>query len=102
MAVLSYKRWQRLFNGDPNAIGKTLKLNDEDYTIVGVMPPRFGWWTDTGLLGSPRSQYAASRPPDGFPDRPTRERCNSHRGGAAATSTTSGIRQGSGGEIPLR
>jgi putative ABC transport system permease protein len=47
--VLSFKRWQRLFEGDPGALGKTLKLNDEVYTIIGVMPPRFGWWTDDGV-----------------------------------------------------
>src|SRR5215467_13010534 len=49
VAVLSYGRWQRLFSGDPNAIGKTLRLNDQPYTIIGVMPPRFGWWTDSGV-----------------------------------------------------
>ena len=49
VTVLSFRRWQRLFNGDPNALGKTLRLNDEVYTIIGVMPPRFGWWTDIGV-----------------------------------------------------
>jgi predicted permease len=49
VAVLSYKRWQRLFGGDPSALGKTLRLNDQLYTIIGVMPPRFGWWTDSGV-----------------------------------------------------
>lgn len=49
VAVLSFQRWQKLFNGDPNALGKTLRLNDEVYTIIGVMPPRFGWWTDNGV-----------------------------------------------------
>ncbi len=49
VAVLSFKRWQLLFNGDPNAVGKTLRLNNEVYTIVGVMPPRFGWWADNGV-----------------------------------------------------
>ncbi|MBO0861917.1 MAG: ABC transporter permease, partial [Chloracidobacterium sp.] len=49
VAVLSYGRWQRLFAGDPKAIGKTLRLNDQPYTIIGVMPPRFGWWTDSGV-----------------------------------------------------
>jgi len=49
VTVLSFKRWQRLFGGDPNAIGKTLRLNDQPHTIIGVMPPRFGWWTDNGL-----------------------------------------------------
>src|SRR5260370_37407409 len=28
VAVLSYLVWRRLFGGDPNAIGKTLRLND--------------------------------------------------------------------------
>jgi predicted permease len=49
VVVLSYKRWQRLFGGDPNALGKTLRLNDQPYTVIGVMPPRFGWWTDSGV-----------------------------------------------------
>ena len=49
VVVLSFKRWQRLFEGDPGAIGKTLKLNDGIYTIIGVMPPRFGWWTSDGV-----------------------------------------------------
>jgi predicted permease len=46
--VLSYGAWQRLFGGSPDALGKTLTLSDEPYTVVGVMPPRFGWWTDEG------------------------------------------------------
>ena len=49
VTVLSFRRWQILFGGDPNAIGKTLRLNDQPHTIVGVMPPRFGWWTDNGV-----------------------------------------------------
>ncbi len=48
VTVLSFKRWQRL-GGDPNILGKTLRLNDEVYTIIGVMPPRFGWWTSDGV-----------------------------------------------------
>ena len=49
VTVLSFRRWQQLFGGDPNVLGKTLRLNDETYTIIGVMPPRFGWWTDNGV-----------------------------------------------------
>jgi len=49
VAVLSYLRWQRLFGADTNILGKTLRLDDQAYTIIGVMPPRFGWWTDNGL-----------------------------------------------------
>src|SRR5215469_56744 len=49
VTVLSFRRWQRLFGGDPNAVGKILRLDDQPYTIIGVMPPRFGWWTDDGV-----------------------------------------------------
>src|SRR6185369_195570 len=41
VAVLSHRLWQRRFGGDQNIIGKTLTLNDESYTVVGVMPVRF-------------------------------------------------------------
>ena len=38
-AVLSHSLWSRLFNGDANAIGKSIVLRGEAHTIVGVMPP---------------------------------------------------------------
>jgi predicted permease len=43
IAVLSYLFWQRHFNGDPNIVGKTLELNHQPYSILGVAPPRFTW-----------------------------------------------------------
>jgi putative ABC transport system permease protein len=49
VTVLSYRLWQRLFDGRPDAIGRTLRLNDVPHTIVGVMPPRFGWYGNEGL-----------------------------------------------------
>ena len=49
VTVISYRLWQRLFGGDPSAIGKTLRLDDQTYTVIGVMPSRFGWWTGDGL-----------------------------------------------------
>src|SRR5262249_7010432 len=48
--VISHSLWQRRFGGDPNVLGKTVALDDEPYTIVGVMPPKFwfegseGWF----------------------------------------------------------
>ncbi|HEY3516033.1 MAG TPA: ABC transporter permease, partial [Gammaproteobacteria bacterium] len=38
VTVLSYGLWQRLFNGEASAIGKTLLLRGEPHEIVGVMP----------------------------------------------------------------
>jgi putative ABC transport system permease protein len=49
VTVISYRLWQNLFAGDPKALGRTLRLDDQMYTIIGVMPPRFGWWTSDGL-----------------------------------------------------
>jgi predicted permease len=46
--VLTDKAWRRLFNGSPSALGKTLLLNEQPFTVIGVMPPRFGWWTNDG------------------------------------------------------
>jgi putative ABC transport system permease protein len=43
VVVLSYKFWQRHFNGDPGVVGRTLQLVHKTYTIVGVAPPRFTW-----------------------------------------------------------
>jgi predicted permease len=39
--VLSYKLWLRRFAGDANILGKTIKLDGNLYTIVGVMPQEF-------------------------------------------------------------
>jgi predicted permease len=41
VAILSYGFWQRHFGGSPNAISQTLQLNNESYTIIGVMPQWF-------------------------------------------------------------
>src|SRR3954468_3899165 len=41
VAVISHDYWASHFSSDPAVLGKSLKLNDELYTIVGVMPPHF-------------------------------------------------------------
>jgi predicted permease len=40
-AVLSYGFWQRRFNGDPNVIGKTIRLHGNLFVVVGVTPREF-------------------------------------------------------------
>jgi len=39
--MLSYGSWQRLFNRDPAAVGRDLRINGRPYQIVGVMPQDF-------------------------------------------------------------
>src|SRR5262245_25688553 len=33
--------WQRRFGGDPNLIGKKIKLNNNDFTVIGIAPEEF-------------------------------------------------------------
>lgn len=43
VAVLSYGFWRRHFAGSADALGKTVELNYQPYTVVGVMPPWFNY-----------------------------------------------------------
>jgi putative ABC transport system permease protein len=52
-AVLSHQLWKRRFGGDPAAIGTVIRLDDEAYTIVGVMPASFSYPNATTDLWLP-------------------------------------------------
>ncbi|MGH9929524.1 MAG: ABC transporter permease [Pyrinomonadaceae bacterium] len=39
--ILSHHLWQRSFGANQNLVGKTVALNGESYTVIGVMPPDF-------------------------------------------------------------
>ena len=41
VAVLSYGLWQRRFGGDPGILGKPIRIDDDPYTVIGVMPKGF-------------------------------------------------------------
>ena len=41
--VLRYKTWVNEFGADPKVLNRTFVLNDTARTLVGIMPPRFGW-----------------------------------------------------------
>ena len=64
IAVISYGVWQRVFGGAPSTIGRKVRLDDDDYTIVGVMPRDFKHpidkagapvevWLPAGFRGAP-------------------------------------------------
>ncbi|MEY2479120.1 MAG: hypothetical protein QOI04_47 [Verrucomicrobiota bacterium] len=38
VVVISDRLWQRAFTRDPNAVGRSINLHDQNFTIVGVMP----------------------------------------------------------------
>ena len=41
--VLRYKTWVKHFGADPQIVNKTFVLNRTARTLIGIMPPRFGW-----------------------------------------------------------
>ncbi|MGD2093381.1 MAG: ABC transporter permease [Phycisphaerales bacterium] len=45
VAIISYGLWKRLFACDREVIGKTVRLNRQETTIVGVMPANFEFYT---------------------------------------------------------
>ncbi len=53
VAVLRYDFWQNRFGGDPAVVGRTLRLDGETYTVIGVMPAGFRfapfWATEAGI-----------------------------------------------------
>jgi len=67
VAVVSHRAWLREFGADPTIIGRPFVLNGQPWTVIGVMPPRFEWYTADVWLPSalkrtddPRS-YTATR-----------------------------------------
>jgi predicted permease len=41
VVILSHELWERHFGSDVSLIGRTIRLNRENYTVVGVMPRNF-------------------------------------------------------------
>ena len=39
--LLSHRFWQRAFNGDPEVVGRSIRLNKVGFTVIGVAPPGF-------------------------------------------------------------
>jgi len=51
VAILSHEIWERRFGSDASLIGRTIRLNRENYTVIGVMPASFS------LLGFPHQLW---------------------------------------------
>ncbi len=45
VCVMGYSFWQTHFAGSPNVLGKRLILDGVATTVIGVMPPRFVFWS---------------------------------------------------------
>jgi predicted permease len=41
VAVISYRLWQSLFQGDPGIVGRTIRVNRYELTVAGIAPEEF-------------------------------------------------------------
>jgi putative ABC transport system permease protein len=73
VAALNYSLWQSHFNGDKSILGKSIRINNEPYTIVAVMPDVIPEWMETPhakvQVWTPFAQYPDIWKPDHRGDR---------------------------------
>ncbi|HLX76958.1 MAG TPA: ABC transporter permease [Terriglobales bacterium] len=61
VVILGYALWKSSFGGNPHIVGSSISLDDQPYTVVGVMPPEFkfpDWaqlWTPLGWTDQERA-----------------------------------------------
>jgi predicted permease len=68
VAIISHRMWQSRFGGEPTAVGRSLRLDGDTVTVVGVMPPEFNhtprFWGHTNIwrpLAQPPEQLNSRR-----------------------------------------
>ena len=69
--VISDGLWKRQFGGDPRILGRRIRVDEDGYTIVGVMPPDFRHPGQT-LAGDVELWAAAGFVANPFPTPPVR------------------------------
>src|SRR5215203_4888448 len=64
VVVLSHPFWNRQFGADPKILGRTIQLNRESYTVIGVTPPAYTLsdrdevlWVPLGFTAEQRSNF---------------------------------------------
>ncbi len=64
VVILGYNLWQRRFGGDLNILGRTITLDDQLYTVIGVTAPTTGLrmedtdvWTPLAITAEQSQQY---------------------------------------------
>jgi putative ABC transport system permease protein len=53
--VLSYGLWKRRYGGNPGIVGRAIRIDGKDFTVVGIMPRGFEWqfWSGPRALWVP-------------------------------------------------
>ena len=63
VAILSYSLWQRSFGGSNDVLGKTVILDAQPYTVIGVLPPGFKFFQEADVF-FPFHPWAKTLPDD--------------------------------------
>ncbi len=50
VVLLGYGLWQRQFGADPGVVGRTIKLDEQSHTVIGVLPPGLHFPSDKELF----------------------------------------------------
>ena len=69
VVVLGYDQWLRRFGGDPDIIGRTVRIDLELHTVVGVMPKDYGFPLSAALwlpFKDDPADYAVMETPYGY------------------------------------
>jgi putative ABC transport system permease protein len=53
VVVLSHRLWVRMFGANPSVVGRTIRLNDRPYEVIGVMPAAFDYTAQSEDLWVP-------------------------------------------------
>jgi predicted permease len=56
VVIISNDLWRNRFAGNPQAVGKAVTLNGVDYTVIGVLPPRFHFGDERVDVYTPLAQ----------------------------------------------
>lgn len=60
VVLVAHGLWQRRFGGDPRLLGRSLTLDGQGHTVIGIMPPGFSLPNNDAELWAPLSLDSAS------------------------------------------
>src|SRR5215510_10595620 len=63
VVMLSVEIWERRYQGDPAVVGRSITIDGQPHTVIGVMPPRFSF-PETEKVWVPLGPDAADDPRD--------------------------------------
>lgn len=58
VVVLSYQYWKRRYAEDRRIIGTAIRLNEQSYQVIGIMPPGFTFPSTAATPGEPPALWA--------------------------------------------